>query len=106
MRNCKNTRDVCPNSKLCPTCDSLWKDYSKRQGNQDRQKQARDQSHNSNRNLHSPRSSTAPSIGLVHQQGPSTSMGVPTSEAVSNQPLSHTSIDITSLHNRYNQLKT
>ena len=53
-RNCKNVRDICPISKLCPPCDTFMKDYNKRQESQDRQQSARDQVHNQNRNLSSP----------------------------------------------------
>ena len=101
-RTCKNTRDVCPISKLCPACDSWWKEYSKRQTNQDRQRHARDHSHNSNRNLNSPSSASSSEI--------STNPGIPSVQqpGVSHQLPSQAlpSIDMGSVLSSYNQLKT
>ena len=51
MKNCKNTKDICPISKLCPSCDTFLKDFNKRNDNQERQQQARDQVHADNRNM-------------------------------------------------------
>ena len=108
VRNCKNTKDVCPVSKICPVCDAWWKEFSKnqqRQDSQNRQQQARDQSVNRNRNLDSPSpsetnnpmitppTSTAPQ-GVQFQAG---------SSAVFNLP-APPDVDITRLHNSYNQM--
>ena len=51
MKNCKISKDVCPISKLCPSCDAWMKDFNKRSDTQERQQQARDQVHAQNRNI-------------------------------------------------------
>ena len=56
MKDCKTTKDICPNSKMCPPCDSWFKDFNKRQDNHERQRNSRDISLNRNRQLESPKS--------------------------------------------------
>ena len=135
MRNCKNVRDVCPTSKLCPPCDAFMKDYNKRLDSQGRQQSAQDQAHNQNRNLDSPGSPytsptplaraaqpetrpTQPTAPPLVGRGPpeQTSVRPPTLNAVNFPSISdgvprvsapqQPPIDITKLQNTYNELRT
>ena len=126
MRNCKNVRDICPTSKLCPPCDIWWKDHNKRLDSQDRQQSARDKAHNQNRNIgsptsvsdsppppHPPQTVTAPASlsGSRTPSVPLPSARPPAPNAAHFPPMGATQappppvIDITSLQNSHNQAK-
>ena len=126
MRNCKNTKDVCPISKFCPPCSAWMKDYSKRSDSQERQQQARDQVHAQNRGMFTPSPDPPiPTMSYIMPQVSSTQAGsggtAPTTQPPSSRPPSNNSsnyppmgagaptatppIDITSLTSSYNQMK-
>ena len=128
MRNCKNTKDICPISKFCPPCDVFMKDQFKRNESQERQQTARDQLHNQNRNINAsgPTPSSIPSHTntaptMSNDRPTSSGASVPQPPASSGPPSYNSSnyppvdgvnpanaplaIDINSLHNSYNQMK-
>ena len=126
MRNCKNTKDICPISKFCPPCSAWMKDYSKRSDSQERQQQARDQVHAQNRGMSTPSPDpTIPTMSYRMPQVSSTPAGsggtAPTPQPPSSRPPSNNSanyppmgagaptaappIDIASLTSSYDQMK-
>ena len=103
-------KDISQTSKLCPPCDVWWKDYSRkqqRQLSQDRQQQARDQSHNQNRNMGSPSLNETENTGNVDPTCEISGrngyfQGSLTSAHSAGPP---PDVDIARLHSSYNQFK-
>ena len=103
-KNCKNVRDICPRSLLCPSCDAWWKDYNKRQSLQARQSVARDNSRNRNRDLNVQGDISYSENLPVHQVAVAPPAFQPQNEpSITLQP--PPPIDISALHDCYNQHK-
>ena len=118
MRNCKNTREVDPINKLCPPCNTWFKEKNKRLSSLERQQNAREDLQNQNRNLNSPGNSSPmnmtgasappppppasshPPLNVTPPFHPSTASLVPPARPPTPPP-----IDITSIQDTYNQLK-
>ena len=108
LRNCKNVRDVDPISKLCPPCNTWFKDFNKRQFNNDRQQSAREDMQNQNRNLSSPGGASSASPPLTAPPPGSTSQAwarPPTAPPPAPVTTPPPPIDMAHLQNTYNQLK-
>ena len=115
MRNCKNVREIDPISKLCPPCNTWFKEQTKRLSSHERQQTAREEVQNQNRNLNSPGSSQPnPVTGAYAAPPPASSPPTLTADipvtSTANSPStagapSPPTIDIKSIQDTYNQLK-
>ena len=117
MKNCKNVRDLDPITKLCPPCSTWQMNFTKRLVSHERQQSAREGIHNQNRNIGS--SPPPPALASDRTWSPSTQTpqqasaastpgaGIP-APSTNNSVLivEPPPIDVTSLQNSYNQLKS
>ena len=99
MRTCKNVREIDPIIKLCPPCNTWFKEQTKRLSSHERQQTAREEVQNQNRNLNSPGSSQPSSMTGANAAPPPAS-----SPLTAGSPPPQT-IDIKSIQDTYNQLK-
>ena len=115
MRTCKNVREIDPISKLCPPCNTWFKEQNKRLSSHGRQQTARGEVQNQNRNLDSPGSSQpSPMTGANTTPPPASSHPTLTADppvsSTANSPSTAgapppPTIDIKSIQDTYNQLK-